>query len=71
MAAVDERLVSPEDGMLQALKTVDEVLRQVQGPHPADYTLAGASIAQAQATVVLVHAVRELTAEVRKSRDAG
>lgn len=59
-------LKNPADGIEDNLVDVDARMKAVTGTNPAAYVQAEMAAAQVQATCALVHAVRELTAEVRK-----
>jgi hypothetical protein len=59
-------LKTPAEGMEGQLTGVDARMEAVNGTHPAAYIQAEMAAAQVQATCALVHAVRELTGEVRK-----
>lgn len=62
-------LVPPADGMERALRSFDAHMADVDGNHPAEFIQLHMAAAQAQATSALVHAVRELTTEVRALRE--
>lgn len=61
-------LKNPADGMEAQLVSVDKRMNAVTGDHPAAYVQAEMAAAQVNAICALVHAVRELTDEVRKLR---
>ncbi|WUI02086.1 hypothetical protein OHR68_09850 [Spirillospora sp. NBC_00431] len=60
-------LKKPAEAMSGQLADVDANMRNVIGEHPAAFVQANMAAAQVQATCALVHAVRELTDEVRKA----
>lgn len=59
-------LVTPAEGMEAQLGNVDQRINDLQGNQPTAVVQAAMAVAQVNATCALVHAVRELTDEVRK-----
>lgn len=62
-------LIPPAEAMEGMLRGVDTHVNAVNGDHPAEFIKLHMAAAQVQATCALVHAVRELTGEVRKLRE--
>ena len=60
--------VAPEQGIATNFGHVDRLMKVIEGRQPADATMAHMSVAQVFATCALVHAVRQLTDEIRQSR---
>jgi hypothetical protein len=60
--------VDPKVGLAACLTKYDEQFQAVNGNYPSDYVIARMIGANALASMALVHAVRELTAEIRASR---
>lgn len=63
--------VDPLTGIGNALANFDHLTTQAKEAAPADLQTARMIAAQAHATVALVHAVRELTTELRAARQTG
>jgi hypothetical protein len=63
-------IVEPAEGLERQLTNVDTHVNEVQGDHPAAFIQVHMAAAQVNATCALVHAVREMTSEIRKLREA-
>lgn len=63
-------LIDPSEGITNNFGIVDEQIKLIQGDHPIEVIEVHMRVALVSATCALVHAVRELTAEVRKSNTA-
>jgi hypothetical protein len=59
-------IVAPGEGIERFLVKVDARMREINGTHLTETVQAEMAVAQVAATCALVHAVRELTAEVRE-----
>ncbi|HEY9414742.1 MAG TPA: hypothetical protein VIQ30_08300 [Pseudonocardia sp.] len=62
-------IVEPAVGVERQLTNVDTHMDEVQGDHPAPFIQVHMAAAQVSATCALVHAVREMTSEIRKLRE--
>jgi hypothetical protein len=64
-------LVEPGEGIERFLAMVDKRMAAIEGTLPAPVVEGHMAVAQVHATCALVHAVRELAAEIRKARGGG